>query len=314
MTAHAQSGKVIAVNTSLKKGVVKKPVEQITLDFTGVTGDAHAGEWHRQVSLLGQESADKFTTATGKKVSPGDFAENITTSGLALHLMQPLDRLLIGDAELELTQIGKKCHGKTCAIYKETGDCVMPKEGIFCRVIKPGIVRPGDEIKYLPKTYNVSIITLSDRASHGIYKDLSGPAIKELLKRFFNKTIRKVRFEMTIIPDDQEKLSVLISLAASKQQDIVITTGGTGLGSRDITIETIVPLLDKQIPGIMEFIRIKYGTEKPKALVSRSVAGVIGKTLVFCLPGSVKAVEEYIHEITVHIDHLLYMLNDLDIH
>lgn len=305
---------VLSVNISEKKGTVKTPVPEIKLNSEGIENDAHAGQWHRQVSLLGVESMNKFNAETGKKISFGEFGENITTSGIELHTCQPLDKLVIGSAELEITQIGKKCHGKKCAIYTDTGDCIMPKEGIFTRVIKPGTVKPGDTITYLPKIYRVFILTLSDRASKGIYPDLSGPKIKEMFEGHYNKTGRKSEIEVHLLPDDAEKLEVIIKLAIQKGFDIIITNGGTGLGPNDITIETVSPILDKQIPGITEYIRVKYGAEKPNALVSRSLAGLAGRSLIFCLPGSVKAVEEYSIEILRLIDHLVYMVHGLDHH
>ena len=115
-----------------------------------------------------------------------------------------------------------------------------------------------------------------------------------------------------MIPDEAALLRQ--HLKEKGNADIVITTGGTGIGPRDITVDVVKPLLDKEIPGIMELIRVKYGTEKPNALVSRGVAGVIGETLVYTLPGSVKAVEEYLAEITKTIRHSIYMLNGLDLH
>lgn len=143
--------KVVSVNISTAKGTIKTPAVSIDLDARGVQGDAHAGEWHRQVSLLARESIEKWSRQAGRKVGWGEFAENITTEGIMLHQAQPGDRLMIGATELEVTQIGKKCHGTGCAIFKEVGNCVMPKEGIFARVLRPGSIRAGDEIKYLPK-------------------------------------------------------------------------------------------------------------------------------------------------------------------
>ena len=142
--------KVLSVNISEQKGTVKKPVGSIEISHEGVVNDAHAGDWHRQVSLLGKESFDKFSKEAGREIKYGEFAENITTEGILLYETKPGDRFIIGDVELEVTQIGKKCHGKGCAIYVEVGNCVMPKEGIFCKVIKPGKVSDGDEINYLP--------------------------------------------------------------------------------------------------------------------------------------------------------------------
>lgn len=144
--------KVLSVNISEEKGVIKKPVEKIFLNEKGVENDAHAGDWHRQVSLLAKESIDKFEEVLGRKLEFGEFAENITTEGITLYTMQPGDRLTIGEVELEVTQIGKKCHGEGCAIFSQVGKCVMPKEGIFAKVLHTGEVKPGDEIVYTSKS------------------------------------------------------------------------------------------------------------------------------------------------------------------
>jgi MOSC domain-containing protein YiiM len=139
---------VLAVCISEKKGERKKPVETVELrEDHGIVGDAHAGDWHRQVSLLAQESIDKMR-ALGLDVNAGDFAENITTVGIDLVSLPIGSRLQIGEALLEVTQIGKECHTR-CAIFYQAGDCVMPKEGIFVKVMVGAAVRPGDEIKTL---------------------------------------------------------------------------------------------------------------------------------------------------------------------
>jgi MOSC domain-containing protein YiiM len=139
---------VLAVCISEEKGERKKPVEAVELRVGhGIVGDAHAGDWHRQVSLLAQESIDKMR-ALGLDVNAGDFAENITTVGINLLSLPIGSRLQIGEALLEVTQIGKECHTR-CAIFYQAGDCVMPKEGIFVKVIVGGAVRPGDAIRTL---------------------------------------------------------------------------------------------------------------------------------------------------------------------
>lgn len=303
---------VVSVNISEKKGTVKVPVTEIELNETGVKGDAHSGLWHRQVSLLGTESFEKFSIQAGRKLNYGEFAENITTNGIILYNTKPLDRFLIGDTELEVTQIGKACHGDGCAIYREVGNCVMPKEGIFCRVLKQGIVKAGDKVQYIPRVFKIRVITLSDRASIGEYPDRSGPAVVSNLTSFFDSLKWKCEIERFVIPDDKASLENLLS--DLDDIDILITTGGTGIGPRDITVDVVESKLHKRIPGIMEHIRLKYGAEKPAALLSRGVAGVIGKTLVYTLPGSVKAVEEYLAEINKTIKHSIYMLNGLDLH
>ncbi len=140
--------KVLSVNISEKKGVIKESVNEIIITEKGVGNDAHAGDWHRQVSLLAKESIDKFEEVLGRKLGFGEFAENITTEGITLYTMKPGDILNIADVKLEITQIGKKCHGDGCAIFSQVGKCVMPKEGIFAKVLKTGKIKSGDGIIY----------------------------------------------------------------------------------------------------------------------------------------------------------------------
>ena len=139
---------VLAVCISENKGERKKPVDAVELrENHGIVGDGHAGEWHRQVSLLAQESIDKMR-ALGLDVNAGDFAENLTTSGIDLVSLPIGTRLQLGETLLEVTQIGKECHTR-CAIYYQAGDCVMPKEGIFAKVITGGMIRPGDGVQVI---------------------------------------------------------------------------------------------------------------------------------------------------------------------
>lgn len=147
--AAATHGRVVAVSISRTTGVSKNnvPEAEVLVGF-GLKGDAHGGAWHRQVSLLAQESIDKMRTQ-GWQLQPGDFAENITTSGLDLASLPIGTRLRIGGGvELEVTQIGKACH-HGCAIRQQVGDCVMPREGIFARVLRGGVIRPGDLIEVI---------------------------------------------------------------------------------------------------------------------------------------------------------------------
>jgi molybdenum cofactor synthesis domain-containing protein len=164
----------------------------------------------------------------------------------------------------------------------------------------------------LPERFNVLIITLSDRAYRGEYQDLSGPLIKEKLTSFFESSEWLTDIKMSLIPDDAEMLRK--TLNAGRAYNLIITTGGTGIGPRDITVETVKPLLSKEIPGIMEFIRIKYGTEKPNALLSGGVAGLIGNALIYTLPGSVKAAGEYMTEIVRSLHHTILMQYGIDTH
>lgn len=309
-----QAIKILSVNISKKKGTIKLPVSRISLTDVGVENDAHSGPWNRQVSLLGIESVDKFSEEAGRKITFGEFAENITTQGVELYKTLPLDKFVNSCVELEVTQIGKKCHGSNCEIFREVGDCVMPKEGIFARVVKQGQLKAGDELQYRPRVIKSTVITLSDRAYQGIYTDKSGKQIEKRLNEFWKDQGRQSEVEYTLIPDNADMLKQTITKAFEGKSDFIFTTGGTGIGPKDITCEVVEPMLEKQIPGIMDLIRIKYGKEKPAALLSRSIAGVTGQTIIYCLPGSSVAVNEYLDEILKTVTHSIYMIHQLDIH
>ncbi|MHC4636486.1 MAG: molybdenum cofactor synthesis domain-containing protein [Planctomycetota bacterium] len=310
----SNKGRVISVNISEEKGTVKKAVPQISIDHCGVVGDAHAGPWHRQVSLLAQEDIDFFVKEMGRQIAPGEFAENISLSGIDLGKAAILDRFRIGQVELQVTQIGKECHGDGCAIYREIGKCVMPKKGLFCRVINGGNVEAGDSVEYIPKLLRILIITLSDRAYAGEYSDRSGPRAKQILEEYFSDKRWHLLLDNMIFADDAEQLTEKLNEAISGRVDVILTLGGTGIGPRDITPETIAAVCDKTIPGIMENIRVKYGKEKPSALLSRSIAATAGRTQIYALPGSVRAVEEYLAEILKTLEHAVFMIHGLDVH
>ena len=158
------------------------------------------------------------------------------------------------------------------------------------------------------------IITLSDRASRGEYEDLSGPGIENQLKTFLKDMDYQTDIKKHLIPDDPDLLKALLKEAKSLGVNVIFTTGGTGIGPRDFTPDVVKGLLDKEIPGIMEMIRVKYGMVKPSALVSRGVAGTMGNTLVYTLPGSLRAVAEYCSEILPTILHSLKMIHGIDDH
>ena len=144
---HGSQGRIVAVSISVRRGVPKKNVgTAMLLRDWGIEGDAHAGS-ERQVSLLGRESIEKIRRL-GAEVHPGDFAENITTEGIDLCALKPGDRLAAGEVELEVTRIGKECHGR-CRIYDQVGDCAMPREGVFARVVSGGEIKPGDTVRVL---------------------------------------------------------------------------------------------------------------------------------------------------------------------
>jgi molybdenum cofactor synthesis domain-containing protein len=306
--------KIISINVSSERDETKHPVSKAIFDENGIVGDAHAGASQGPVSLLAEESVVRFAEEIGREIAFGEFSENLTTRGLDPKAVWLLDRLKIGDVELEITRIGTKHHEGGCAMFREVGRCVMPSDGVFSRVISGGTVEPGDRLEHVPKFLRVKIITLSDRASRGEYEDRSGPRVKKRVEEFMQEKPWRLGVESIIIPDDRSVLLHALRDARNADTDVVITTGGTGIGPRDITPEVTAQECTKLIPGIMEHIRAKYGEGNPAALISRGVAGVLGGGLVYNLPGSVKAVEEYMDEILKTLEHLILMLHGLDVH
>lgn len=278
-------GKVVSVNISEKKGTIKHPVEQIELKKGfGIEGDAHAGDWHRQVSLLDLSSFDKMHNNASVELKPGIFAENITTEGVDLWHLPVGTRLEIGDTLLEITQIGKECH-RHCQVFRQVGDCVMPREGIFAKVITEGMIKAGQSIKIIP-TLRVAILTVSDKGSTGERADLSGPALAKGLEGKATVLIQD------IVPDDLEQIKDKLIAYTEQGLDLVFTTGGTGFAPRDNTPEATMAVVERPAPGIVEAIRAQSLKITPFAMLSRAAAGIRGKTLIINFPGSPKAALE----------------------
>ncbi|MDX9755679.1 MAG: molybdopterin-binding protein [bacterium] len=309
-----QQGRILSVNISLRKGVPKEPRDEVVLDTHGIVGDAHAGPGNRQISLLSRESIDRFRHEHDLDISWGRFAENITTEAIDLSQLNLLDTLVIDETVLEVTQIGKQCHGTGCSIFQTVGRCVMPTEGIFCRVRQGGRIQPASPITHVRRCLPVWVITLSDRVSQGVYADATGPWIQERLHAFWESRGWNLAIQAEGIADDPALLSNLLQKAKKENPALLITTGGTGVGPRDCTPDVVLAMADKTIPGIMEWIRLKYGATFPNALLSRSVAAVMGSTLVLTLPGSQKAVHEYMEELEKVFEHLVFLLQGIEMH
>lgn len=307
-------GRVVSINISGEKGVAKHPVAEVAVDGRGLAGDAHRGAWHRQVSLLDLESIEQFCAGSGRAVRPGEFAENLTTTGLDLSRVAPLDRIEAGEVLLEVTQIGKACHGEGCAIFREVGRCLMPDRGVFGRVIREGRIRRGDPVRHLPRPLRILVVTLSDRAFAGEYEDLSGPEARRLIGEFLAGRRWHAEVAGLLLPDEPARLREALCGALDTGTDVIVTVGGTGVGLRDATPEVVTALCEKTIPGIMEAIRLRWSLERPEARLSRGVAGTAGRTQLYAVPGSVRAVGEYLPEILKTVEHLLYMLHGIDRH
>ncbi len=298
-------GKIQAISVSDRKGVIKENVPSAVLvEDHGIEGDAHAGKWHRQVSLLALESVKKMQEK-GVDVKSGDFAENITTEGLDLLSFPVGTKLSVGGVDLIISQIGKICHHK-CAVYYHAGECVMPKEGIFGVVRGNGEIKVGDEIVNKGKTgFSVGIITLSDRASKGEYEDLTGPAIeKYVMEHMETSFIRK-----ELIADSTKKLELTLKDFTDTQcLDVVITNGSTGVSPRDIAPDVTINLIEKRLAGFEEAMRAASFKITPSAIVSRAVCGTRNQSVIINLPGSPKGAIENLEVIMPAVAHAVKKL------
>ena len=300
-------GRVRAICSSKERGTEKQAVPEghFLVDF-GIQGDAHVGNWHRQVSLLSYDKVEAFNQR-GADVSDGAFGENLVVEGIDFASLPVGTRLCAGTAQLEMTQIGKECHSH-CAIYKRMGECIMPREGVFARVIQEGIIRPGDDMTAIApqedRPFQAAVITLSDKGARGGRKDESGPAAVHMLHEAGYQVA-----ETLLIADEPEVLKKhLIRLADSRQVDLIITSGGTGFSLRDQTPEATLTVADRNAPGIAEAIRAQSMTITNRAMLSRGVSVIRGKTLIINLPGSPKAVKESLGFILESLGHGLAVL------
>ena len=302
-------GKVIAVCTSDRRGIQKQDVQSgyFAVDW-GIDGDAHAGHWHRQVSLL---SADKIAAFNerGAGVVPGAFGENLVVEGFDFRALPVGTLLHCGDVLLEMTQIGKECHSH-CEIYKKMGDCIMPREGVFARALEPGTIHVGDEmtiqLRQTPRPWQAAVITLSDKGARGEREDKSGPAIAKRLREAGYEVV-----EQLLLADEQTALmAALVRLADQRQLDLILTTGGTGFSPRDTTPEATLAVATRLAPGIAEAIRAESLRITKHAMLSRAVSVIRGKTLIINLPGSPKACMESMDVFMDAIPHAMGLLRN----
>lgn len=300
-------GKIQAICSSDVRGIAKSviPEGRFKVDW-GLEGDAHAGHWHRQVSLLGLESIEDFRRRGGN-VEFGAFGENLVVDGFIFSKLPVGTLLRCGDVLLEITQIGKACHSH-CAVYEAVGDCIMPREGVFAKVLEGGVIHPGDEMVEVERgekrPYQAVVITLSDKGSQGLRQDESGPVIVKRLEQEGYDVV-----ETILLPDGRDELEQhLRQLADQRQVDLILTTGGTGFGQRDVTPESTIAVADRQVPGIAEAIRAASMKVTQRAMLSRAVSVIRKKTLIINLPGSPKACQECMDVFLETIPHGLDLL------
>ncbi len=300
-------GIVKAVCISERRGTEKTAVALAELQAGyGIVNDAHAGKWHRQVSLLSYDKVQEFN-ARGGQAHVGAFGENILVEGLDFKNLPVGTKLFCGDVILKMTQIGKECHTH-CQIYQRVGDCIMPREGVFAEVLQGGTIKPGDEMKAvlpaLDEPFTAAVVTLSDKGFAGERQDTSGPLAAKMLRDAGYEVIEEL-----ILPDDKARIErELIRLCDGRQAALVITTGGTGMSPRDCTPEATLAVATRNVPGIAEAIRVGSMQITPRAMLGRGVSVLRNQTLIVNLPGSRKAVEESLQLILPHLGHGLRIL------
>ena len=301
------TGTVRAVCVSEKKGTEKHGTDRVHVrPDHGIEGDAHAGRWHRQISLLSYDKVKAFNEK-GANVDHGAFGENLVVEGIDFKSLPVGSHFLVGTAELEMTQIGKECHSH-CAIFKRMGECVMPHEGVFAKVLKEGDISVGDALTVVPpdpkRAFTAAVITLSDKGAKGERTDESGPAAVRMLEEAGYEVV-----ETMILPDEPALLKTQLKrLADGRQVDLVVTSGGTGFSMRDQTPEATMEVADRNAPGIAEYMRYKSMEVTSRAMLSRGVSVIRGKTLIVNLPGSPKAVKESLESILEPLAHGLEIL------
>ena len=296
-------GKIMAVNISEERGTQKKNVHSARLiEDWGIEHDAHAGKWHRQVSLLSYEKIEEFRKK-GAPVDEGAFVENLIIQGIDLRHLPVGTRLACGEVLLEVTQIGKQCHNG-CEIFRLMGDCIMPREGIFAKVLRGGMISEGDEITVEKRPLRAAILTASDSGYAGEREDVSGPTIRKILEENGYQVVHTI-----LLPDDREMLAQEMSRIADEGvAELLVTTGGTGFSPRDCMPEATMDITERAVPGIPEAIRAYSMTITPRAMLSRAAAGIRKYTLIINLPGSPKAVKESLEYILPSLEHGLEIL------
>ncbi len=298
-------GRVEAICTAARKGGKKSP--QPSARFVaghGIEDDAHAGPGHRQISILAAEDIEVMRRSGLAELTYGDFAENVILSGVNLEALGLGSRLsLAGDVELGITQLGKECHQR-CAIYRQTGDCIMPRLGLFARVLRGGRVAAGDPAEVLetvPRTHiQAVILTVSDRCSRGEAVDTAGPAVALLLASSLPAHVYAVR----VVPDDADEITGRLKHYCDGHSiDLVVAVGGTGFAPRDVTPEAVAGVLHRPTPGLDEAMRRASLEKTPTAALSRGVSGIRNRTLIVSLPGSERAAVENLAAILPALPH-----------
>jgi molybdenum cofactor synthesis domain-containing protein len=300
-------GRIEAICVSPEKGQRKSPVSAAQfVAGHGISGDAHAGNWHRQVSLLAVEDIESLHRKRLPNLAAGDFAENLVVSGVELKTLGLGSCLSIGsDVMLEITQIGKTCH-TPCRIFYESGVCAMPTLGVFTRVKQGGRVAPGDPVvcqtQVRRELFQAVVITVSTRCSQGQTPDTAGPAVIAAVE----DRIAAHLYRHVVVSDNEPAIAELLKHYCDGHSiDLILTVGGTGFSPDDVTPEATRTIAERLTPGLDEAMRAASFAKTPHAMLSRGVSGIRGSTLIVNLPGSERAARENLDVILPALPHAL---------
>lgn len=304
------AGRVEAICISARRGIPKSARQNARLRAEhGIEDDAHAGLDHRQVSILAADDIESFKHGSGLNLAPGAFAENLVVSGLDLAALGLGSRLRLGsDVVLSISQLGKVCHSR-CAIFEQTGDCIMPRLGLFARVSVGGSLAVGDsalvEEIVERSVYQAVVLTVSDRCAAGTARDTAGPAVVNLLR----ESLAAHTYATEIIPDGQASVAErLRHFADGRGIDLIVAVGGTGPAPRDQTPEAVRDVVERLTPGFDEAMRAASRASTPLAMLSRACSGIRGSTLILSVPGSERAAVENLAAIAAAVPHCLAKL------
>jgi len=308
------NGTLQQICISETKGTVKRSVVRaVLIENYGLEDDAHAGDWHRQVSLLDEAEINTMRDK-GLQLEPGAFGENLIIKDLDLSKYGIGTKLGIGlKAELEITQIGKVCHTR-CAIYDETGDCVMPRAGLFAQVKRGGVLNQGLKVEVLTdvprRIIQTAVLTVSDTCSSGDAIDTAGPAVSDMIET----TLEARKGWHGVVADNSKEIIDILKDFSQRGFDLILTVGGTGCAERDITPEATRAVIEKEVPGLAEAMRLSSMQITPHAMLQRGICGILRSTLIINLPGSKKAATENLKVILPAIPHAIELLRGNTVH
>lgn len=296
-------GHLISVNMAKIRGASKRPVDEgILTPGWGLKGDAHGGDWDRQISLFPVETMALVPKAIRAAFELNTYSENLTIEGLPPEKLKIGTVLSIGTARIKILQIGKEVFEPP-----ESGrPYIVSREGRFGRVLSGGTVKAGDIVEIVEEgtppadAPKIAVVTLSDKGAAGEREDVSGRFLTWYATRLGGQILSAV-----VIPDEKPAIRDALRKGIENGADLILTTGGTGLGPRDVTPDVTLEIIDREVPGFAEAMRAESLKKTPNAMISRAVSGVAGKTLIINLPGSPKAVAECMEVIFPALRHAI---------